>query len=309
MNQRISSLLSILVLLLGSAALAQTTRPVPEAERMVIISIDGCRPDVLLRANCPSVRSLMAGGSFTLWARTTAVSITLPSHVSMLTGVPPQKHGIMWNDDLPLAKPVYPKFPTIFELAHKAGYTTSLVSGKGKFKLFANANAGMIDWPLVTDSKNDEQVAGDSVKIIREHQPQVMFIHFPAVDVIGHGIGWGTDEQVKELDVIDAGIGAILAALDETHVRERTVVLLTADHGGAGRGHGSDDPRSRHIPWIINGPGIRKNYDLTRQQMLEVHTEDTFGTACYLLGLKPKPDTDGQPIREILVDRELLSGN
>ena len=39
-------------------------------------------------------RALMHRGSFTMWAQTTAVSVTLPSHVSMLTGVPPSMHGI-----------------------------------------------------------------------------------------------------------------------------------------------------------------------------------------------------------------------
>src|SRR5215218_1539354 len=129
--------LFLLIILATSPVLAQTTRPVPQIERMVLISIDGCRPDLLLRADCPNVRAMMKNGSFSFWARTTAMSITLPSHVSMLTGVIPQRHGIMWNEDLPLERPVYPKFPTIFELAHNAGYSTALISGKGKFKEIA----------------------------------------------------------------------------------------------------------------------------------------------------------------------------
>src|SRR4051794_8442370 len=125
------SIFAILVIsLLSTPAFAQTTRPIPQIERMVIISIDGCRPDLLLRADCPNVRTLVKDGAFSFWARTTAVSITLPSHVSMLTGVTPQKHGIVWNEDLPLQTPIYPKYPTIFELAHAAGYTTALISGK-----------------------------------------------------------------------------------------------------------------------------------------------------------------------------------
>src|SRR5438105_2434135 len=55
-------------------------RPIPEIERAVVISIDGCRPDVLLRANTPNVHRLFESGTFTFWARTTEMSITLPSH-------------------------------------------------------------------------------------------------------------------------------------------------------------------------------------------------------------------------------------
>ena len=72
--------------------LAQTTRPVPGIDHVLIISVDGLRPDVLLRADTPNMHTLFHNGSFTFWARTTAQSITLPSHVSMLTGVVPEKN-------------------------------------------------------------------------------------------------------------------------------------------------------------------------------------------------------------------------
>jgi predicted AlkP superfamily pyrophosphatase or phosphodiesterase len=304
--KRLSFLVLIVVtfLTVSPRASAQTTRPVPQVERMVIISIDGGRPDLLLRANCPSIRSLIDSGSYTFWAKTTAVAITLPSHVSMLTGVPPIKHGIMWNEDLPLKAPYWPKFPTLFEIAHNAGYTTALVSGKGKFKEFLKP--GTLDWPLVTDAKDDDAVANDAARVIREHQPQILFVHFPGSDVVGHAKGWGSHEQLKEFETIDLGISRILAVLDELKLREHAVILLTADHGGAGRTHGVDDPRSRHIPWIITGPGIRQNFDLTLNPTLEVRTEDTFATACYLFGLKARADVDGKPVMDVLADRELL---
>src|SRR3954463_11455091 len=104
-------------------------------ERMVIISIDGCRPDLLLRANTPTVHGLIARSTFTFWARTTPHSITLPSHTSMLTGVVPRKHKIEWNEDLELVHPVYPSYPTLFEVAKRAGYTTGMVASKSKFRV------------------------------------------------------------------------------------------------------------------------------------------------------------------------------
>src|ERR1700728_1158685 len=110
----------LIVVLVAVPAFAQTTRPVPAIERVLIISIDGCRPDLLLRADTPVIHGLLAKASFSFWARTTAESVTLPSHVSMLTGVTPVKHGIQWNADLPLMHPVYPAYPaypTLFQLA------------------------------------------------------------------------------------------------------------------------------------------------------------------------------------------------
>ena len=90
-NRRIALLLA-LGLGVGNAA-SQPARPLA-VRRVLIVSIDGLRPDALLRANAPAIRGLMQRGSFSMWARTTAVSVTLPSHVSMLTGVTPNHHHI-----------------------------------------------------------------------------------------------------------------------------------------------------------------------------------------------------------------------
>ena len=70
--------------LLGAAGAAETppatklARPVPEIERALLISVDGCRPDVMLRANTPNIHKLIEAGSYTMWARTIPVAITLP---------------------------------------------------------------------------------------------------------------------------------------------------------------------------------------------------------------------------------------
>jgi arylsulfatase A-like enzyme len=83
-------------------------------------------------------------------------------------------------------------------------------------------------------------------------------------------------------------------------VLDSTVVLISSDHGGAGRSHGADDPRSRTIPWILSGPGIARNRDLTMNADLEVRTEDTFATVCWLLGIQAPKPIDGHPVTDIL---------
>jgi predicted AlkP superfamily pyrophosphatase or phosphodiesterase len=297
----------LIIVLVAVPAFGQTTRPVAGIERVLIISIDGCRPDLLLRADTPVIHGLLPKASFSFWARTTAESVTLPSHVSMLTGVTPVRHGIQWNADLPLVHPVYPAYPTLFQLAKEAGYTTGMVAGKSKFT--ALAVPGSLDWQFVPEGRTeDPAVAEQAVAMIHEHRPQVLFVHFPTVDNVGHAKGWATAAQLAAIAQADGCIGQLLAALDQEKLTGSTLVIISADHGGAGMSHGPDDPRSRHIPWIAFGPGIRQNLDLTTYGSLVIDTEDTFATACYVLGIPILRPVDGKAITQIVERGELLGG-
>jgi hypothetical protein len=271
---------------------------IPGIDRVLIISIDGLRPDLLLRGDTPVLHDLYKHGAFTFWARTTTACITLPSHVSMLTGVVPEVHAISWNADLPFKEPVYPAVPTIFELAKLAHLTTGMCAGKHKFVVFDKP--GALDWKFIVpakphaqndpneppDPKADDEVTAHAVSMIHDHRPQLMFVHLPNVDAYGHFIGWGSDEQLKAVAIADRCVGKVLQAERDANLLGSTLVIVTADHGGAGRTHGPDDPRSRWIPWIITGPHVRQNLDLTRlERNNDVQTFDTFATACAVLGL------------------------
>ncbi len=294
------SLILVLCLAFTTTAFSQTTRPIPSIHQALVISIDGLRPDVLLRANAPTIRRLMHEGSFSFWAQTTDVAITLPSHVSMLTGVTPSRHGVDWNSDKPADQTFYPRSPTLFELAKRAGYTTAMAAGKSKFIILARP--GTVDWlDLPSKTKEtDQQVADAALNIFNSHHPVIFFVHFPGPDTVGHSVGWGTPDQIAAVEKVDACLSQLLSAYSQAGLADSTLVLLTADHGGSAHNHGANDPRSRYIPWIITGPGIRHDFDLTTVPSLQIHTEDTFATVCFLMGIPFPPDIDGKPIRQIL---------
>lgn len=289
------------------SAAAQTTQPSPSEDRVLIISVDGLRPDVMLRADTPNIRSLMDRGSFSLWARTTEASVTLPSHATMITGVSPAKHEITWNRDVPDAELFHPRYPTLFELAGNAGYTTAMVSGKSKF--IALNKPGTIDFVQMPETRKnfpDAEIADRATDLILQQKPQVMMVHFPGADTVGHSRGWGTAPQIEAIENIDRQIGRVIDAVSDAGVADDTLIILTSDHGGAGRTHGKEDPRSRHIPWITVGPGVRRNQDLTMYRDLVINTEDTFATACDFLGIEPGEGIEGKPILQIFADFELL---
>ena len=279
---------------------AQTTRAVEQVERVLIITIDGLRPDVLLRAEAPRLRAMCDRGCFTFWARSTHVSMTLPTHVSIMTGVPPERHSITWNRDLAFSTPVYPSWPTLFEVAKSHGLSTAMITGKSKLAILDKP--GSIDFKFIPDDPKceDAEVTANALRILREHRPDVAFIHLPGVDNVGHAKGWGTREQLAAVTEADRRLGEILDALDELKLSESTVVILTSDHGGAGKTHGPDDARSRHVPWIVVGPGVRRNFDLTLHADVQVESYDTFATACAMLGIEPSRAVSGKFVAAIL---------
>jgi predicted AlkP superfamily pyrophosphatase or phosphodiesterase len=273
----------------------------PASPHVVIVGIDGLRPDVALRADMPALRSLMVRGSFTMFAATTDVAVTLPSHMSMLTGVPPNKHGILYNGDPGPSDRIEPLWPTLFTLAHRAGFSTALAAGKSKFSVFTRT--GAIDESFIPpaggEAATDSAVADAAIDWIQRTRPSVLFAHFAWVDLTGHDKGWGTPEQIAAAASADRSLGRILAAIDANGLRDSTLILVSADHGGAVKTHGGLDARSHFIPWIAAGPGVRANYDLTQVPGLNVRTEDTFATACAWLRLVPPKPIDGRPVTEI----------
>ena len=272
--------------------------------RVVLITIDGLRPDLLLRADMPNVRRLISSGAFTLWARTVPECYTLPAHASILTGVSPQKHGIEWNDHIEEA---FPLVPTLFDVAKAAGLTTAMTTGKTKF--IALDRPGSIDWKYLPRDEPipDGFVAQQAVTILRLYRPHVLFVHLADTDTVGHAVGWGSPEQMAFIEEADRQVGVVLQAITSSGLSDSTLVVLTADHGGAGLEHGPDDERSRNVPWVVAGPGVRRDFDLTRFPDLEVGVLDTFATACHFLGVNPHPDVEGKVVWQAFdAPRELL---
>lgn len=291
--------LALLIALLAQLAAWCPARSLAE-QHAVIVSIDGLRPDVALRADMPALRALMARGSFTMYATATDTAVTLPSHVSMLTGVSPDKHGILYNrNPRPGDRPA-PAWPTIFALARRAGLRTAMAVGKSKLSVLASdGGLDLSSVPRRGETAADSAVAEVAARWLEARRPHLLFVHLPELDGVGHDAGWGSPAQVQAASRADRALGRVLAALDAAGLADSTLVLVTADHGGAGTSHGGRDARSRLIPWVAAGPGVPGDYDLTRDPQLQVRTVDVFATACAWLGIAPEKPVDGRAVIEV----------
>lgn len=98
----------------------------------------------------------------------------------------------------------------------------------------------------------------------------------------------------KQLELVDQRIGKIVKAVNDAGIADETVILVTADHGGKGKGHGGKSLDEVQIPWIISGPGVRKNHELKDA----IITYDTAATLAWLMGLKQPQSWRGRPVLE-----------
>jgi predicted AlkP superfamily pyrophosphatase or phosphodiesterase len=280
----------------------------PRTEHVFIISIDGGKPATMRQSRMPVLNKLAKNGACTWSAQTIFPPITLPAHTSMLTGVPMEQHGLTWNDWQPTNGLVL--VPTIFAAARPAGFSTALFAGKEKLSHLLLTNTvdefyyDRSNAVMVLKSDNGDQVfkkegciaaravATNAANYIRAHKPGLCFIHFADPDGVGHQFGWDSPEQIKAFEEADAALGIVMAAIKKAGIARRSVVIITADHGGHGKGHGKNIPEDMTIPWIVWGQGVKKHYAITNA----VNVCDTAATALWLLDVPPLGEMTGVPV-------------
>jgi len=263
--------------------------PVITNGKVAIISIDGLRPDAIATAGAPNIQALAARGAYSWRAQTILPSNTLPAHISMLSGFAPEEHGVTWDDYAPTRGQI--AVPTLFSAARAKGMRTAMVVGKEKFTTFRDTGA-CDTWVLA--APDDDDVAG-RVPTALSARPDLLFVHLPDVDLVGHASQWMSSAYLTAVRRADAAVGRIIAALPPD-----TTIIVTADHGGHPTGHGSDDPQDTTIPWVIAGPSVAKGKSL---DSTAISTMDTAGTAAFVLGAALQPGASGRAIYEAFVSK------
>lgn len=283
---------------LASQALAPEARhagpaaPSGLTEHLVIISIDGLRPDAISRYPAHTLRRLMREGAYATSAQTISPSKTLPSHTSMLTGLPPSAHGVTWNSDQTGTRGRV-EATTIFEQAKAVGLRTAAFFSKSKFHhLQKPGTLDHTEAPRGFEFLMATETVEAVVRYLRHERPHLLFVHIGEPDYAGHTFGWMSFAYGWAVRRADGAVTRVLEAADAAFGEGNYTVILTADHGGHGRTHGSDDPRDMLIPWIAWGRGVRPG-ELTGRQP---RTMDTAATGLWLLGVERPAAWVGEPV-------------
>lgn len=268
---KIRLLLAVLVvgLLVESQGVAAT---IPAKDRMVIlVTVDGLpawlwdNPTLVM----PNLRRLAREGAVADPMTVSNPSITWPNHTTLVTGVTPRRHGVLFNGLLmrhgamlpPNIAPWHDKAelvhaPTIYDVAHAAGLKTAQVDW------VAILNSGTIDYEFLEIPKPDGLIerelvdagviAADDVRgfvkdksivwrdwmwtqagchIIEAHQPNLLLFHLLGTDSSNHQYGPGSLASFSAYAYVDSFIGDLLAAVERAGLRDRATIFVTTDHG------------------------------------------------------------------------------
>ena len=283
---------------------------------VLLITIDTLRQDrVGVYGNrsglTPNIDRIAAGGVRYAHAYSPA-PLTLPAHASILTGLLPTRHGIHNNTRFRLDERV----PTLAGIAKSAGYRTGAFVGAfvldGRFGL--NRGFDEYDDRLPHDGRASfhfaerrasEVVAAAARWILSGPQPLVSSPWFAWVHLFDPHAPYDAPAEYRggrtpydaEVAYADAMVGRLLEQLQAAHALDKTLIVVTADHGESLGEHGEMTHglfaynSTLAVPLVLKGPAIAP----ATVEAPVLHTDIT-PTILDLIGLTIPGPVDGQSL-------------
>ena len=232
--------------------------------KVILISIDGMRPDSLKMCGNEYLEGILEESSYTFDAKTVYPSITLPCHISMFHSVPPERHGTVSNDYVVPVRPIN----GIFEQLKAIGKRSAMYYGWEPLRDIGRPGS-LIEAEYINAysfDHTDAMLTERALNYIKLAKPDFVFLYMVETDEKGgHDSGWMSETY---LDYINRAINNVKRVIDETD--GEYTVIVTADHGGHGRSHGTDMPEDMTIPMFFRGAQFEKGKVLNDVSILDI---------------------------------------
>lgn len=237
--------------------MALTLMEIQAQNKVLILGIDGCRPDALLAAKTPNLDKLWQNGAFSFKAKTDDLSWSGVCWTSMLTGVWKEKHNVYGNA---YENPNIEDYPHFFNLAKQQQpdlRTYSIINWSPIHKILQENDA-----TVMKNKITDGLVTSSVAKALKNEDVDVMFVHLDNVDHAGHSTGFTPDnpKYIRAIEKTDKNIGKILKSLKKrkNYDHENWLILVSTDHGGSGTNHGEATLEHTTIFYIASGKDVEK---------------------------------------------------
>ena len=268
-----------------------------ETRSVVLIVVDGLRPDAISKQRTPNIMAIIQRGVTAQTAVTAMHSITIPAHASLLSGLDSNHHGLTSNQ----VESNQFNSKTIFEIAREAGLQTAAYLAKHKLlKLITKKDVDLLhvedvpfDWDPLSGS-SARNITQAFARTWTAKQYAITLVHLREPDSAGHQYRWMSPEYLRAVTIVDRSIAEILKVIKKARRSRNTSVLITADHGGKGKHHASRHHRNYLIPWILSGSGFKKGYRIRTK----IRIYDSAPTILAILGLNFESNIDGRIVSE-----------
>ena len=254
-------------------------------EKVILISIDGMRPDGFLACGNPYIHEMMAKSYYTLDGTNVYPTVTLPCHMSLFHSVPPERHGITTNLYLPMARPL----PGLFEQLSAAKSVNAMYYGwaplQDVHKPASVKYAELIQ--AYTEESSDTALTDAALARIAKSKPDFVFLYMVETDEKGgHDNGWMTEAYLERVSIAISNVKRVLEACGDEYT-----VVVTSDHGGHDRSHGTTMPEDSTIPMFYFGKMFPQGQRFSGGSILDIAP-----TIVDIMGADPADEWEGTSV-------------
>lgn len=217
----------------------------PAAEATVILlSFDGTRPADLRSAKLPGFARLLREGAAAERMDPVFPTNTFPNHASLVTGVAPERHGIVNNVFVDperglfdyAADPTWFEAPPLWSILAAHGVPSASfhwVGSEGPWR----DGTGPLAWKRF-DARTPPDAKVEQILAWLDRppgptRPRLVTAWFRGADHEGHRHGPGSEQVERDLAAQDASLGRLVAGLEQRGLLATTTLLVVSDHGMA----------------------------------------------------------------------------
>jgi len=252
--------------------------------RVLLILPDGMRPDAI--KDMSFVQEYLKNSTYDMNAHTVVPSMTLPCHMSLFHSVDPSRHGTTTNTYTPQVRPIKGLCEVIFESGKTNAFFYNWEEIRDLSRPNSIAHSYFIKGRQFGYDKTNDIVTDAAIDFLSKNHTDFAFLYLGYSDMAGHQHGWMSDEYHEALRNSWENIDKVVSVLPDDYV-----FIITADHGGHDRIHGTDMPEDMTIPIIIMGKGIEKG-----KEIKNANIKDIAPTITKLLGIEPDEEWEGKSL-------------
>ncbi len=253
--------------------------------KVILISVDGMRPDGLANCGNPYVETLNNICSYTYNGRSVTPSVTFPCHFSMTHSVHPQRHGMLTNTYVPQVRPI----KGIFEKIADNGGACAMAYGWEPLRDIALPGSLVYAYYLnaYAEESSDTVLTDVADMFVSKYDPDLTFLYMVETDEKGgHDNGWMSSEYLRRISIAVDNIKRMIEKYGDTHS-----IIIMADHGGHERSHGSEMPEDMTVPFFFYGNKFEPGKELHNVSLLEIAP-----TIASILEISPDSQWEGRDL-------------